>query len=126
VLSGLAQHLPIDSVRGARVLVLCNLAYKKMGGVESQGMVLCAKAAGGGLAFVSPQVSSTPGTRISVDGYPGDPELNPKKMAKKKAWEACMPELATDANGIACYKGIPFRLPEGVCAAEGIANAPIS
>jgi len=43
VLSGLAAYLPIEAVRGARVVVLCNLGAKKLGGVESQGMVLCAK-----------------------------------------------------------------------------------
>jgi aminoacyl tRNA synthase complex-interacting multifunctional protein 1 len=124
VLSGLAQHLPIEAVRGARVLVLCNLGAKKLGGVESQGMVLCAKN-DSALCFVTPPAGAQPGARVSFEGYPGEPEPNPKRIQKKKAWEACMPELAVSADGVACYKGVPFALPEGHCTAT-VKGAPIS
>ncbi|EOD23557.1 hypothetical protein EMIHUDRAFT_352479 [Emiliania huxleyi CCMP1516] len=121
---GLAQHLPIDAVRGARVVVLCNLGSKKLGGVESQGMVLCAKGEGG-LCFVTPPDGSAPGARVSFEGFAGEPEQNPKKLAKKKAWETCMPDLATDAEGVACYKGVAFATAEGKCTAA-VRGAPIS
>ena len=42
-----------------------------------------------------------------------------------EAWEACMPELASDANGVACYRGVPFSLPEGNCTAT-VKAVPIS
>lgn len=124
VLSGLAQYLPIEAVRGARVVVLCNLGAKKLGGVESQGMVLCAKN-DSGLCFVAPPAGAQPGARVNFEGYPGEPEPNPKRIQKKKAWETCMTELAVNADGVACYKGVPFALPEGNCTAT-VKGAPIS
>jgi len=65
------------------VVVLCNLGSKKLGGVESQGMVLCAKGEGG-LCFVTPPDGSAPGARVRFEGFAGEPEQNPKKLAKKK------------------------------------------
>lgn len=65
------------------MVVLCNLGSKKLGGVESQGMVLCAKGEGG-LCFVTPPDGSAPGARVSFEGFAGEPEQNPKKLAKKK------------------------------------------
>ena len=31
-----SQHMPIDAVNGASVVVICNLVARKMGGIESQ------------------------------------------------------------------------------------------
>lgn len=124
VLSGLAQFLPIDVVANAHVVVLCNLGAKKLGGIESQGMVLCAKN-DTGLCFVSPPDGAKPGSRITFEGFLGEPETNPKRIQKKKVWETCMPDLAVNADGVACYKGVPFSLPEGNCTAT-VKGAPIS
>ena len=35
----------------------------------------------------------------------------------RKAWEAVQPELTTNAEGVACYKGVPFKLASGLCVA---------
>lgn len=118
VLSGLAQHMPIDKVRGALVVCICNLRTRKMGGLESQAMVLCASDAGkSSLCFVTPPEGSAVGERVSWDGYAGEPEA-PKKMEKKKAWEAIQPELATDGRGVCVYRQTPFKLSAGVCTAS--------
>ena len=51
-----------------------------------------------------------------------DKQLNPKK----KIWEALVPDLKTDDNGIATYKGCPFTIVnKGVCQAPGCPNFPI-
>ena len=117
VLSGLAEHMPLDQVAGAMVICICNLPARKMGGLESQAMVLCAsdkdKTA---LCFVAPPEGSAPGDKVTWEGYPGEPEA-PKKMQKKKAWEAVQPLLATSASGVAVYKEAPFSCPKGQCTA---------
>jgi len=42
VLSGIAQHYTPDALVGKTVVLLYNLAPRKMRGVESQGMILAA------------------------------------------------------------------------------------
>ncbi len=55
VLSGIAQHYTPEEVKGRQVVVVANLAPRKMRGIESQGMILMAEdPATGKLAFVSP------------------------------------------------------------------------
>ena len=109
--------MPLDAVKGAMVVVICNLKPKKMAGVESCGMVLCASdASKSKLCFVAPPPGAQPGERVTYEGYEGEPETA-KKMDKKKGWEAIQPELNTDAKGVCRYKDKPFTLASGVCTA---------
>lgn len=51
-----------------------------------------------------------------------DKELNPKK----KIWEQIQPDLYTDDNCVATYKGIPFQVKgKGVCRALTMAKSGI-
>ncbi|MGB0836633.1 MAG: methionine--tRNA ligase [Flavobacteriaceae bacterium] len=52
IVSGIAEYFTPEEVVGKRVSVLVNLAPRKLRGVESQGMILMAETAEGGLAFV--------------------------------------------------------------------------
>lgn len=54
ILSGIAEHFAPETVIGQQVVVLANLAPRKMMGIESQGMILMAEDADGKLAFVAP------------------------------------------------------------------------
>ncbi|MFQ5445895.1 MAG: methionine--tRNA ligase [Saprospiraceae bacterium] len=54
VVSGIAQHFKPEEIVGKKVLLLANLAPRKLRGVESQGMILMAEDADGKLGFVSP------------------------------------------------------------------------
>ncbi|MEZ4919293.1 MAG: methionine--tRNA ligase [Saprospiraceae bacterium] len=54
ILSGIAEHYSPENLPGTLVLVLINLAPRKMMGTESQGMVLMAEDADGKLSFVQP------------------------------------------------------------------------
>tara|TARA_B100000768_G_C11280455_1_gene378283 strand:- start:1278 stop:3467 length:2190 start_codon:yes stop_codon:yes gene_type:complete len=65
VLSGIAEHFEPDQVVGRRVTVLVNLAPRTMRGIESQGMVLMAETADGGLRFVTPEEGTAAGDVIS-------------------------------------------------------------
>lgn len=54
VVSGIAQHYQPEEILGQRVVMVTNLAPRKMRGVVSQGMILMAEDGEGKLVFVSP------------------------------------------------------------------------
>ncbi len=54
VVSGIAKHFDPAVLPGQSVVVVTNLAPRKMAGVLSEAMILMAEDAGGELAFVSP------------------------------------------------------------------------
>jgi len=53
VVSGIAKFFKPEDIIGQQVLLLANLAPRKMRGVESQGMILMAENEKGELTFVS-------------------------------------------------------------------------
>ncbi len=55
ILSGIAQHFDPVDLPGTEVLVVANLAPRKMRGVMSEGMILMAENEDGKLDFVSPR-----------------------------------------------------------------------
>lgn len=54
VVSGIAKYYKPEEIIGQKVSILCNLAPRKIRGVESQGMILMAEDAQGNLSFVQP------------------------------------------------------------------------
>ncbi len=64
VVSGIALHHAPEAVVGQQVVVVANLAPRKMMGIESQGMILMTENAEGKLLFVEPQASAVNGTPI--------------------------------------------------------------
>ncbi len=65
VVSGIAEHFSPEEVVGRRVSLLINLAPRTIRGVESQGMVLMASTADGGLRFVTPDEGTAAGDLIA-------------------------------------------------------------
>ena len=65
VVSGIALHFQPEEVVGKQVLLLANLAPRKMRGIESQGMILMAEDADGKLVFMSPSSIVAPGSSVS-------------------------------------------------------------
>jgi methionyl-tRNA synthetase len=61
IVSGIAEHFKPEEVIGKSVVVLANLAPRKLRGVESEGMILMAEDTEGKLTFVSPSDSFGPG-----------------------------------------------------------------
>lgn len=55
VVSGIAEHFSPESLINKQVIVVANLAPRKMRGIESQGMILLAEQPDGKLVFVSPE-----------------------------------------------------------------------
>lgn len=54
IVSGIALHFTAAEIVGKQVVVVANLAPRKMRGIESQGMILMAEDKAGKLHFVSP------------------------------------------------------------------------
>lgn len=65
IVSGIAKHFDPTELVGKKVIVLVNLAPRKMKGVESNGMILMAESPSGKLYFVAEEGSSLPGLPIS-------------------------------------------------------------
>lgn len=64
VLSGIAEHYKPDEIIGKEVVVVANLAPRKIRGIESRGMILMAENAEGKLNFVSPDKMWQPGSTV--------------------------------------------------------------
>jgi methionyl-tRNA synthetase len=54
IVSGIAEHFAPEALIGQRVVVVANLAPRKLRGIESQGMILSAEDATGTLGLVAP------------------------------------------------------------------------
>ena len=64
VVSGIAEYYRPEELIGKQVSILVNLAPKKLRGIESQGMILCAENADGTLSIVSPDKAVKNGSEI--------------------------------------------------------------
>ncbi|HLF63023.1 MAG TPA: methionine--tRNA ligase [Saprospiraceae bacterium] len=65
VISGIAKHYDPKDIIGRSVILLANLAPRKIRGVESKGMILMAENGAGKLCFVSPDEGWENGAGIS-------------------------------------------------------------
>jgi methionyl-tRNA synthetase len=65
IVSGIAKHFTPEEMIGKKVVVLSNLAPRKIMGVESQGMLLFAENADGKLKAVAPDEGAENGAGIS-------------------------------------------------------------
>ena len=65
ILSGIKQWYSAKNMVGKQVLVVTNLAPKKIAGLESQGMILLAEDDEGNASLVSPEKNIKPGSEIS-------------------------------------------------------------
>ena len=61
ILSGLRPHYTPEMMVGKKVMVIENLAPRKMAGLESQGMILAAEAPDGTLSVMVPDDQTIPG-----------------------------------------------------------------
>ena len=74
ICSGLREHYSLSELEGKKVLVLANLKTRKMVGVPSHGMVLCAFTDDDGtVKFVDPPEGAPNGARVVTEGYDGEP-----------------------------------------------------
>lgn len=94
-----------------------------MRGITSEAMVMCAST-GDHVEVLVPPAGVVPGDSVECDGYTRRPDavLNPKK----KIFETVAPDLHTNDNLLACYKGIPLTVGDkGNVVAKTLKNVPI-
>ena len=65
VVSGIALHFSPEAIVGKQVVVVANLAPRKMRGIESNGMILMSEDADGELQFVNPDSVVANGSGVS-------------------------------------------------------------
>ncbi|XP_031379434.1 methionine--tRNA ligase, cytoplasmic [Punica granatum] len=124
VVSGLVNYIPLEEMLNRKVCVICNLKPATMRGIKSQAMVLAASNSDHTeIELVDPPEAANIGERVSFPGFEGEPDdvLNPKK----KVWETVQPDLSTDSELVARYKGVPFTTSAGVCKVATIQNGSI-
>ncbi|GLD52133.1 aminoacyl tRNA synthase complex-interacting multifunctional protein 1-like protein [Lates japonicus] len=104
-------------------VLLCNLKPVKVRGVVSQATVMCASSPDK-VEILDPPSGAVPGDRVTFQGFPGEPdkELNPRK----KVWEQIQPDLRTDSQCVATYKGAAFEVVgKGVCKSQTMSDSEI-
>jgi methionyl-tRNA synthetase len=65
IVSGIALHFSPEEIVGKQVVVVVNLAPRKMKGIESNGMILMAEDKAGKLHFVNPDTKVDEGSGVS-------------------------------------------------------------
>src|SRR5690606_116882 len=65
IVSGIALHFKPEEIAGKQVVVVTNLAPRKMRGIESNGMILMAEDADGILQFINPDKAVANGSSVS-------------------------------------------------------------
>jgi methionine--tRNA ligase beta chain len=108
IISGLRDYITVEQFTGRTVVVVANLEPRKMRGIESAGMVLCASTEGkGDVKLLDVPAGVPPGERIVFPGHDGNAEPVLKKKLVKH-WEDVAPLLKTDATGVAKFGDLPF------------------
>lgn len=64
IVSGIALHFKAEDIVGKQVVVVANLAPRKMKGIESNGMILMAEDATGKLIFIAPDEKISTGSEV--------------------------------------------------------------
>jgi len=120
IASGLKPYLKQEELEDRKVLVLCNLKARKMVGIPSHGMVLCASNEDhSDVRLVAPPIDATIGERITVPDFDFEGEdaapFAENKIGKKKVFEKIAPHLLTSKYGVPEFLGRPLMTSAGVC-----------
>lgn len=125
IVSGLVPYVAAEELEGRRVVVLCNLKPRAMRGVVSQGMLMCASS--GDHEKVDPllpHADARIGELVTFEGHRSDP-IAPGNRASK-AFDRVADEMATDGEGVARYKEVPFMTKTGPCVSPKKLVGPVS
>jgi len=127
VVSGLVNFVPMQEMQDRIVIIMCNLKPSKMRGENSQAMVMC--ASNGDHTIVEPLLppeGSEIGDRVVVDGEEGAIEENISLANKNNIFSTILqPDLKTNAEGVATYKGKPLHTAKGIIRSN-VNNAQLS
>ncbi|MBC7949484.1 MAG: methionine--tRNA ligase [Chitinophagaceae bacterium] len=65
IVSGIALHFKPEDIVGKQVVIVANLAPRKMKGIDSNGMILMAEDKDGKLKFINPDETTSDGASVS-------------------------------------------------------------
>lgn len=122
VCSGLVKYIPLEEMQNRLVVLICNLKPAKLRGVLSEAMVVCASTPEKVELLIPPEGAQI-GDRVTCSAYEGEPvaEIN----AKNKIFDAIQPDLKTNEQLIATYKGVPLEIKnKGPLKAPTLKNVP--
>jgi len=123
VVSGLVRFVPLEQMQNRTAVLLCNLKPAKMRGVLSQAMVMCASSPDK-VEILDPPQGAQPGEAVTCPGFVSrcGAQLNPKK----KIFEQVAPDLKTDGERRATYRGVAWEVAgKGAVTSPSLANVNI-
>jgi len=127
VISGLVKHIPIEEMQNRMVVILCNLKPAKMRGIMSEAMVMCASTPEK-VEILAPPSGAAPGDVVTVPGFEGAPDevIKPTNKKAVSIFEQVAPDLKTNDNGEASYKGVAWEVKgKGSIKSQSLKNVQV-
>jgi len=124
IASGLREHYTLEQMQDKKVLVVCNLKAANLVGFKSNGMVLAAKG-DTAVELITPPDDAPIGEQVFIEGLEGKP-ISSAQTKKRKTWDKVAPDLKTNDQKVATWKGKTLMTSAGSCSAETLVGAPIS
>lgn len=123
VVAGLAKYLSADELLGKNVVMLCNLKPSKLRGHLSEGMIMCAKS-NDTMEVLTPPEGANPGDLVYCENY--ERTIPDGARDKKKLYDSLAPDMITNDELVACYKGSYLYVPDkGNITTKSLKNASI-
>lgn len=112
ICSGLRSYYSnADLLMNRKVIICANLKARPMGGIKSNGMVVCCSdKEHKRVTLIDPPIEAEIGDRIVISDFEVIDPFSSTQVVKKKILEQSMPEWRTNEDCIACYKDKPFVL----------------
>ncbi|KAF9337869.1 hypothetical protein BGZ91_009205 [Linnemannia elongata] len=131
IVSGLVRHVPKEYLEGRAVIVVGNMKPSKLRGVMSQGMLLCAmeqddKGEVTKVGLLEPAEGSQAGDKVTFEGFTDLETVPAAVLTPKKKWFEKSRIHFSVQDGVAYYKGSPFRTVQGLVRCKSISKGEIS
>lgn len=107
------------------MVVFSNLKKRKLGGIPSDGMVLCSFTDDDSkVVLIEPPSDAENGEVCKFEGYGGEPATG-NQIDKKKMVQAIMPDLKTDGDGNVVWKGVEMKVGGGTVGGGGLKDVQV-
>ncbi|KAG0297011.1 hypothetical protein BGZ96_007895 [Linnemannia gamsii] len=131
IVSGLVRHVPKEYLEGRAVIVVGNMKPSKLRGVMSQGMLLCAmeqdeKGEVTKVGLLEPAEGSQAGDKVTIEGFTDSETIPAAVLTPKKKWFEKSRIHFSVHDGVAYYKGSPFKTVHGLVRCKSISKGEIS
>lgn len=114
------DHVPIERMSDARVVVVTNLKPSKMRGVKSEAMVLAAEK-DNSVTLVTPHEETSIGSKLHFEGFD---TIEKAPRLKSQLWHELQSKLRTSENGTVVFDNHALVDEQGN-AATSVPNAGV-